>query len=352
MSNPFDFDAKFASDAIQERVASYLGRENPGPIHVDLDLTTDCNYRCPHCGDLARKHLNRGGLGPKHLVEVIDDMAALDVRFASLIGGGEPMASPHFEVAVRALHARGISTGVVTNGSYLDETSCDVISHTCDWVRVSLDAASDPVYQKVHRPHGNVPLETVLRGLECLAKRMPGKVGVSYLIVKANVSEIFDAARIAKSIRCAYIRYRAAQHPLTGTYAAIENLGSVREQIARATELEDANFRVSSGELGASEPGESAQTKTYSRCHAQSFGTVIAGDGKVYLCSKWRGKADACIGDVTQMRFRDIWRSAARDAVVRSTRPCLTCSGVHCQAHPYNLLLDSAYREHGVLAEA
>ncbi|NUM55872.1 MAG: radical SAM protein [Candidatus Hydrogenedentes bacterium] len=343
MDDPFDAQARFDTPEVQDRLQEYLQYGDTRPLQVDLDITTECNYRCTFCGDLARGQLNRGGLNATQLLALLDDMHALGVRDVSLIGGGEPTASPHFCMVIEGLRTRGIRVGVVTNGSLITDVIADCIADTCSWIRISLDAGSRDTYGALHHPPEGITLDTVVSRVSRLARRMPGRVGISFLVMNRNVGEIEAAARIARGCGCSYIRIRPAQHPMTGRVLPIRDADELRRQLDLTSAYATKDFLVSVGDTWAAAgdyPNESLQRKEYFRCHAQAFGTTIAGTGAVFVCSKWRGEAKWEIGNVRHTRLTEIWSSEQRRTVLAKLNPSRVCSNVYCQAHVYNELLD------------
>lgn len=344
MGDPFDLQSLFSQAEVQERVAAYLRTGDTYPIHIDWDITTNCEYRCAHCGDLARHGLNHGGPGIETLLSLVEEMQSLGVRDVSLIGGGEPTSSPHLVAVAKALKAAGIRVGVVSNGSRIDGPMAAGIAAHCDWVRVSLDAASPEMYESLHRPPAGVTLSKVMENVGRLARLMPGRVGVSYLVLVKNVMEMAAAAGAARRCGCAYIRFRPAQHPLTGAFLPIRDKEGLARQLQQCMAQDTDGFSVSVAETLVEEDrpdcGDVRQEKRYRRCHAQAFGTVIAGTGSVYVCSKWRGDGESELGNVTTARLADIWNGARRRSVVSRLDPQCKCASVFCQAHAYNAVLE------------
>lgn len=337
-TRPFDVAQFLMDTGVRARTQEYVARGDTTPIRVDLDLTSECNYRCRHCGDLARNLLNRGGL-PWGIIEpLLDDLAALKVEEVALIGGGEPTLSPHLAKTLRGLRARRIASGVVTNGSCLSDAALDAMATCCAWIRVSLDAASADTYVRVHKPPRDVTFDQVLLNLERMIARMASRVGVSFLITPLNIREVAEAAARVKSMGAAYIRIRPMQHPITGESLALPSRGDLNDELRQAMALADDAFEVSLGEMtdSAATGKNVVQEKRYSRCHAQAFGATIAGDGKVYVCSKWRGEPWACIGDLTCERLWDIWHGDRRRAVTGNLDPSRNCRHVYCHAHALN----------------
>lgn len=340
----FDVESRLNRPEITRRVREYLGSGDTTPMRVDLDLTSECNYRCRHCGDLARGLLNRGGLSWTAINPLLDDLQRLGAHEVALIGGGEPTLSPHFVETVKGLRARGIGCGLVTNGSRLTSDMLEAMDAGCDWVRVSLDAGTAATYARVHKTGTEVTFEKVIANLRRMIERMGSRVGVAYLITPINAQELAVATALVKAIGAAYIRVRPMQHPITGAAIELpERLNLAREiELAKAHEC-DA-FEVSLGETAwpAAQRSEAPQPKPYRRCHAQAFGVTIAGDGKVYACSKWRGQRFACIGDLHLDRLWDIWHGDRRRNAVAKLDPSKRCQNIYCHAHPLNESIESS----------
>lgn len=67
------------------------------------------------------------------------------------------------------------------------------VADKLSFVRISLDAATPQVYEKVH----GVPyFEKVIENIKELTKNMnPLKIGVGYLIIENNICDIVEAAK-------------------------------------------------------------------------------------------------------------------------------------------------------------
>lgn len=343
MATPiFDVATHMISPEMVARSREYLATDDTTPLRVDLDLTSDCNYQCRHCGDLARGLLNRGGLSQELIEPLLDDLKVLRVHEVILIGGGEPTRSPHFVETVRGLRQRGLRYGLVTNGSQLTPAMLDALHDGCDWVRISLDAATAKTYAMVHKPEPGIHFENVVANTRRMIERLGSRAGVSYLVTPLNAHELARAARLVKGLGAAYLRVRPMQHPLTGAAVAWPARIDLRAEVKRAKALADGTFQVSIGET--MHMGLEKQEKVYGMCHAQAFATTIAGDGAVYVCSKWRGESWACIGDLREERLWAIWHGARRQKLVQGLNPSRRCQHVYCHAHPLNDVLDGAVR--------
>jgi len=89
----------------------------PAPSYVLWDSTRRCNLRCLHCG--ASKESYDNELGTQQVKDLIDELASLKVKtFAAT--GGEPLLRTDLLEIMAYADAKGLSTGIATNGYFLD----------------------------------------------------------------------------------------------------------------------------------------------------------------------------------------------------------------------------------------
>ena len=108
-----DFTAKLRQESVLPMISSYIawqkakrealasGQEPPalpskfGPLSINLDLTTACNYRCDHCIDWDILN-SKAKYQHQKLLLSLESMIRQGLRSVILIGGGEPTLYPGF----------------------------------------------------------------------------------------------------------------------------------------------------------------------------------------------------------------------------------------------------------------
>ena len=77
--------------------------------------------------------------------------------------------------------------------------------------------------------------------------------------------------------------------------------------------------------------------RNYKRCYGHQFATVVAADGKMYLCCHVRGYNKYCIGDLRKDSFETIWKSEQREKVIENIdfRDCIPL----CRDNTFNQIL-------------
>lgn len=326
-----DLTAKLGHPAIQAR----LGRKT-GPVVVELDPTSMCNLACPNC--VTADVLNQGAFDEKRLNRLADELAASEVLGVILIGGGEPLLHRGTVPLVARLRELDIRVGLVTNGTLLAQHAGE-LAYRCDWIRVSMDAATEQTYAAL-RPNrsGRGMFTTALNGLRAVSARQDRRAAVGYSIVVQpdNLAELADAARLAERLGCDYVEFKAEMDdrhriiPLSD-----EQLAVLRAQLDEARRASGTGFHVhQSSSLTAELSGEqpAGQVKTYRHCPVASLRTTISPSG-CYVCSYHRGNPRFAYGSILSESFVDTWRN--RWGVVDPSVDCM----FHCARHEMNLAI-------------
>ena len=288
---------------------SYVAGANPFPLSVEIDPSNACNHDCGFCiyHPLHRKARSEQ-LPGRRLFSLIDELRELGCRSLLFVGGGEPMTHPAVVDAIERAAVRGISCGLVTNGSLLTGEKARRLRQSATYVRVSLDAATRSTHRRLHRRDDFDSIVANLRNLVEAQGRCTA--GTGYFINEQNVDEIADCAAMVKETGVAYIQFK--------TWSGLPIPPALQErmllQIERALELSCDSFDVHVAERIF--VNHTFQVRGYTRCHFQAMKTVINADGSVYLCAQKRTDPSGRIGNVHRDSLSGIWNSARRREVV------------------------------------
>ena len=114
-------------------------RKTPKLHHLFLEITTDCNERCKHCGSRCGEpkasaktgEIQEGAgacetakpLTTDEYKQILDQIKAdFDISKLNLcITGGEPLLNPDFFEIMSYAHDLGFMWGMTTNGTMIDE---------------------------------------------------------------------------------------------------------------------------------------------------------------------------------------------------------------------------------------
>lgn len=292
------------------------------PPLVWLELTRECNLRCPHCyidGGLRRN--NEMSTDDLHLV--VDDLADMGV-WAVALTGGEPTMHPNFVDLVTHARDRGLLVGVATNGLFLTDRLLEDLPNDGVIVSVSLDGLHldgregkefEVVTDAIARAqeagfHTNIMTNTTSQNLELLA-------------------------RVMKWAKWHKVSVRSVPFsPLGRGKAAPELENSVADVQAAAEfwmqECEWEHEYHSEVGLCVGLIFNFGLTLAYmsSRCSSGRFLAYICADGTVYPCTMCAGEQILSPGRLQpDRRFSDIWRSEWEIRKYSWANFAATCNG-------------------------
>ena len=106
------------------------------PIHVQWNLTNDCQLHCPYCScrDRDRELHMRFDIFKEYFYRFLD----LGMKAVTITGGGEPLLHPQFDEIVRIFTKARIKVGLVTNGIDMKRWPREVFKDM-QWIRISMD---------------------------------------------------------------------------------------------------------------------------------------------------------------------------------------------------------------------
>lgn len=243
------------------------------PVTLEMDVSLACNDRCPRCVH-AFAHSKRF-LRLDNIKAILSEAADLGVKGLTISGGGEPLCHPAITEILAAIRESPLAAGLITNGGLVRNAElADDLVTTFQWIRVSLDAATERQFRFVRGVKG------LDRRLECLkrltdarsARQRTCDLGVSFLTSASMVSDIPAVAEIVRDLGFDYVQFKPKiswsqdqHHRSTGL-----SQSGVFEAIHEALSFESESFRVlMSGKKYASEA--LGQGVAYSEFHSAWF---------------------------------------------------------------------------------
>jgi radical SAM protein with 4Fe4S-binding SPASM domain len=167
------------------------------PLHVDYELLSGCNLRCPMCvmgGSSGKEAPGEGSrLSLSRVKALIDEGAELGQRALGFGGLWEPLLSGDIPEIVSYGREKGlIDLMMNTNGTLLSpELGGELIESGLTRLMISLDAATKDTYELM-RPGGDFE-ETeanILRFLEIRGKKRLPLLRLSFCLTKLNEKEL------------------------------------------------------------------------------------------------------------------------------------------------------------------
>ncbi len=374
-----DFTAKLRQPSVLPTVLDYVawrralraaraaGEPDPPtpdlvPISINLDLTTACNYKCDHCIDWdiinsPSKHADA------ELRSSLRLMAGKGLKSVILIGGGEPTLYPGFVSFVEFLKELDLKVAVVTNGSRGDRLlQIAPLLSAGDWVRLSLDSATNKTFQRMHRPsRESLTLDEICAWIPKIrAANKDIDLGFSFVItwkggtrddckVVENMQEIVDATRRARDACFSYISFKPflertedGAEVMDPSKAEADPTRVRRRIVALLDEaklLERPGFRVmESTNLRMLEEGRWQNLTDQPRtCHMQALRQVVTPLG-TYNCPAYRGVDYARVGDGDAYKDPDkaVQTAAHTKALLGHFDAGHNCREITCLYHSTN----------------
>jgi len=375
-----DFSAKLRQSSVIENLRQYIvwqrevrkTAETPefpsfGPISVNLDLTTACNFSCPHCVD--SRLLNTGDyLDIDTVKRSMETLQKNGLRSVIIIGGGEPTIHKNFGEIVRYASDRGLQIGIVTNGSRLDKVVAvaDALKEG-DWLRLSIDAGKESTFFKSHRPRGRTSLESILQSVREVKKANPKiNIGYSYVIVWGgitinnyelcpNVDEMAQAVILAKEYSFDYVSFKPCLLRVEGSQREslfdppdeereARVIAEIKENLASSRQAADGQIRIlESVNLHAMLDKTMHELKAQPEvCHSQFFRTVLAPAG-IFHCPGFRGVEQGRIGDIVGYKSKANFdfTQAKLEHSIRTFNAREECKVVVCFYHHVNWWIEN-----------
>jgi molybdenum cofactor biosynthesis enzyme MoaA len=271
------------------------------PIQINTDPTNVCNYNCIWCNSFLNIKNSKEVMSEDHLLKLADFYAEWGVKSTCIAGGGEPLINKSVKKFLLRLKENGVEAGMITNGYFLNEELNDVVSDTCRWIGISMDAGTNKTYMEIKNISDEKAFQKVLDNIKSLTSTIKNKksscdVSYKYVLHPANAKEIFIAAQLAKSIGVKDFHLRPV-----GWDNLIKTLGkdpidftphieSIDKQIEQSMNLENDNFRFF-GIRHKFKP-DFQRKINFKRCWAAPLVLTFGADGNCYLCQDMRGNKD------------------------------------------------------------
>ncbi len=203
------------------------------------------------------------------------------------------------------LKSRDLQVGIVSNGTRMHQLAkAAPFLQSRDWMRLSLDAATDENFAVIHNSKSPKKLsEIVCEVKELRAKWNRFSMGFSFLVLheefrgnntslRNNIKEIPAAARLARDHDFTYLSVKPfiSPEPSRITEPEGDYVVAIREQTALAKQYETETFKVvESFNMFALLENQNERLRIQPKvCHSNFFRMVVTPDG-IFSCPVWRG---------------------------------------------------------------
>jgi len=201
-------------------------------ISLGLDIIPHktCSLNCVYCecGKTTRHTLMREEYAPtSDIISELDRYLAPlpDLDVITFAGSGEPTLHAHIGLIINHVKTNypRYKTALLTNSSllHLEEVRQSILS--VDYILPSLDAASQPVFEKINNPVDGLSAQTIIDGIKKLALEYTGILWVEVFIIPGindTPAELFLIKKALKEIQPTRVQINSLDRP--GTCAWVQ----------------------------------------------------------------------------------------------------------------------------------
>ncbi len=151
-----------------------------------------CTASCVYCqlGRTRHMSINRfPGAAPESVraavVHALEAAAAHDepVDAITLIADGEPTLDSNLGATLEALSGLAPRRAVITNSTLIDSHQVRSELAAAEWVSLKLDAATEPMWRRINRPHGRLRFAPMIEGMRRFARDFNGTLVTETMLV-------------------------------------------------------------------------------------------------------------------------------------------------------------------------
>ncbi len=329
-------------DFLQHRIITHYEsavkirkREMPAPRTAIVYPTYVCNQDCLWCEYRSENTEHHAVMSRDELMGVITDLDNLGVKGVEFCGGGEPSLHPHLADAVEDLHRRGMSVGILTNGTKMKGRLAEVFIKYGSYVRVGFDGGTAETGNFVKQPKSpearfeavceNVAAMVKLRNEQGTACRISMKVVVD----QNNMHEIEEAVKLGVELKVDSIQFKAAR--LVDSEVTPEQAEEINADVARCQETYRGQLTVIGG---------ATKVNTSRKCWLTPLQLTIDTLGEVYLCCYYTHRKEKhTIGNCFKDPLDGLWYSEDHWRKIDAIEPH-ECNNLDCRFVKYNEIMD------------
>ena len=291
------------------------------PIYAEISTSGACNHRCTFCSVdyIGYKSVF---LSEEVLERLIDGCASIGIRSLMFAGDGEPFLNPSISNVVDYAFRRSIDISFTTNAVHIRRDFIDKHLHKVSWIKASINAGSNEVYQLIHRTNSD-DFDKVWSNLE-YATKARGKshgtirtaIGAQALILPDNLHTLDELIERSKAVGLDYVVLKPYVHNVYMNQPGYRDIDYTqklyKDTISNLKEKYDTEFFTVVSRFNALEKLIGGQER-YSKCWSTpALWFYVSGNGDVYACGAHVGNENFLLGNINQSSINDIWVSSAR----------------------------------------
>lgn len=166
-----------------------------------------CTYSCIYCqlGRTFRMQVDRDAFyDPERIIRAVgarlSELRSKDesVDYLTFVPDGEPTLDANLGREIELLKQLSIAVAVITNSSLIFREAVREELSRADWVSLKVDAASEPVWRRINRPHKELDLAQIKEGMREFARTFRGTLASETMLIQGLNEDTAELEKIAK----------------------------------------------------------------------------------------------------------------------------------------------------------
>lgn len=152
-----------------------------------------CSYSCVYCqvGKTVQMQIERRPFyKPQDIFQSVKRQVKNarkkdeSIDYLAFVPDGEPALDTNIGPVIARLKTLGIKIAVITNGSLIYRDDVKEALLKADWISLKFDSIRKSSWRKINRPHCELDLDLILRGMLDFSKVFPGKLVTETMLVQ------------------------------------------------------------------------------------------------------------------------------------------------------------------------
>lgn len=300
-----------------------------GPIEVSVDLTRKCATDCMICWywspllhqrptqEWANQHIEY-----EIFLKLVEDFKRLNVKRIILGGQGDPFLYPRITDVIKTTKESSIGVSLITAGNYFSEKKInEMVELKVDHIDVSVQAATDETYKKIHPTLKEGTFERIKESLLLLSdlkkkyKQSVPTVSLIFVVCNLNYQDTIKIVDLANEIGAGHIGFKR-----------IDIIPETKQLLLNEEQLKELEILLREARIKAKKLNISTSIDFYQKyivkgittgvytldyysqvpCYVGWLSARILSDGSVIPCC---GCYDVVMGNIRNSSFTEIWNS-------------------------------------------
>lgn len=294
-----------------DRLEAWERGERIAPITVDMALTRACDAACWFCFAQIQES-ERKNITKDVITSFLEDSAEMGVRAVSLVSDGESLLSPVYAHTITHGKSLGISMASGTNGHLFTHDKLEAVLPCLDYIRFNVSGGNEERYCQIMGVKPEFYRRVMVNICDALAikkrDKLPVTIGIQMVFEPRDKDQLMPFAQLGVDLG---VDYAVIKHCSDDEYGSLGvaygKYPETYELLKQAESLSTAQTKV----IVKWNKIITGNKRSYQRCYGPPFIIQVSGSGLVAPCGMLFNDryAKFHIGNITEQRWMDIWKS-------------------------------------------